>query len=351
MKGLGCIVLLLAAFSILSCSKDDSSSDAPKGKLGLITTEDGDQLLLEKITYGSSTTYFQADYNDDWQPVYVIRSGNHYNFDYNPFSITLVGSSYDEYDITLKFTDAGYVSNESETYSWTDYYDNDRDGEDETYTGDGTRSVDYTYDSDGHMTSYTNTYSASGRDYDGEKWSESLTTSAAFTWAHGDLIRATYTYKGNDDGDEINESRTEYYEYDGENEYNQPNLALAHSVGATTLSWDLSFIGYFGTGTSELLTKYSYEETDTDGDSYSGNSSAYSYTKNGSGALKTETIGSGSSYTYAYKDLSDYTKAGSSLSAGETGSTDAQDSRTAFRNRSLGPRFRDGLLHNADDQE
>ncbi len=327
LKGLACVVSLLSLSFLFSCSKDETDSSSPKGKVGVFTTEDGDQLMLKKITTGSGKTLYSVDYDDSWRPIYIIGDWMHFNFSYDPFSVVWgdVDAGYcDEGDVTITFTGAGYVSSVSENY----YGEDGEDNETETVL------ADFTYDSSGHLTGITASSKISGR-LDGEKFSNTWQSTSTFTWAHGNLIKADYKVSEKDsDGDSWEDSETDYFEYgSASNEYKQPNQALADAfceMEYLDYVWDLTLIGWFGVGTADLLETVSGEYIDPD---YGAEewSDTYSYTKYGDGSIKTESYGTGSTYTYTYWDLNDYeTRSGGPLVIDDdTAATDSSDSDNA----------------------
>ncbi len=286
--------LMALSLTFVSCSDDDDFGEAPKSGVGVITTDDGDRLLLSGISGWLSLSYDSdgnLTYFDGWD-VY-----------YNPFEFV---NEYDKYyysreSLQFSFNDKGYA-----TKAVYKYEEND-DGD--TGTGDGT--INASYDSDGHLTKMSGSFSEEWKE-DGYNDKFTSTFSVNITWKNGNATEAKveWSENGSEYGESYRSSENATYTFsygNTENKYNQYIVALTFDYDDLSEYFDFGFLGYLGKGPDYLPSKLSidevYEDSDGDDDSYSY-SYTYSYTLNSNGTIKTEKENN-YTYTYSYTTLSD----------------------------------------------
>ncbi len=296
MIGAAVVAVVLGA-GVCACSDDDddSGSSSPKVGVSIITTNDGEELVL--TDYGN---YMHFSYDSQGRCTSATGGEADYKMSYDPYKVTV---DFDDELISLSFSfnGSGYVSKISYSY------------EEEDYIG----TVNLSYDSDGHLTKAAESYKGS------DKWSSwSGTATATYTWKSGDMTKVVVDWKDVDTEDGTYTEHNEWtYEYSSTvNDYKQITRLINDGFEGTEISflWDLGFIGYFGKGTTHLPVSYNvtYEEDD-DGEKWSGSSSSctWTYTKNSNGTLKEgiETYGN-SSYTRPFT----YATVGSSTRSATT---------------------------------
>ncbi len=271
------MVAVVLGAGVCACSDDDDEggSSSPKAGVSIITTNDGEELVL--TDYGG---YMHFTYDSQGRCTSSTGNEDDYIMSYDPFEVTV-----DEpISLSFSFNGSGYVSKISYSY------------EEDDFSG----TVNLSYDSDGHLTKAAESYKGS------DKWSSwSGTTTATYTWKSGDMTKVVVDWKDVDTEDGTYTSHTEYtYEYSSTvNEYKQITRLINDGFEGAEIPFlsELGFIGYFGRGTTHLPMSYNvtYEEDDN-GKKWSGSSSSgtWTYTKNSNGTLK-EAIDSGD-YTHPF---------------------------------------------------
>ncbi len=317
MKTIKVLALMAIALpmAFVSCSDDDDDdalsappSDAlssPSEDVSIITTEDGDRLLVKSIsspwhydvvsfTYDSQGRCTSANCWDEWTLL----------FSYAPYKVAYDDTYAEDetYSFDFSFNGSGYIY-------WANIKYSEEDEEyDESYSV--SESYSYSYDSDGHLTKVSASYSESGIE-DGYKYSGSGNADMTVTWESGDITQVVLSVKEKEGGYTYESKDTYKYEYGStQNEYKQYVLAIVEEPYDWMTEWvDLAFIGYFGKGTAHLPTSYKYEYEEND-DGYTDNgtgSQTFSYEKNSDGTIKTETWeGQTYNYTYTSLDSDDY---------------------------------------------
>ncbi len=286
--GMALVATVLSA-GFCACSDDDDAS-SPSSDGAIIKTDDGAQLLLSSIKYGSSTEY-KFTYDEEGRCTYVYGDCYDYDISYNPYKIICDDEDQDEMKLNFSFNGSGYVTKISG--SWSSKGTNWEDS--------GTCTINISYDGD-HPTKITESYSGKETDEE-DKYSWSGSVTATLTWKNDNMTKMNYTWKETDsDGDNWSETGSYTYDYGNtSNEYKQHTLALNKAYWEIDFMEDLGFIGYFGKGTSNLPTSCEVEYTEEDGYEYSKSYSC-SYTKNSNGTINTEKSNN-TTYTYSYTSL------------------------------------------------
>ncbi len=301
MKTIKILALMAIALpmAFISCSDDDDDApSSPSDDGSVITTNDGDRLLVKSISEGPKDQTLSFNYDSQGR----CTSANCWNdwtmyFSYDPYKVEWDDNtnSINDCSLDFSFNSSGYISK----VNWK-YYEEDYEF-DESYNG--SESYSYSYDSDGHLTKVSVSYSGSGME-DGYKYSGSGNAEMTVTWRSGDITQVVLSGKEKEGGETYEFKETHKYEYSStQNEYQQYVLAIVEDAYEWMTAWaDLAFIGYFGKGTAHLPT--SWECEDEYGYTYSSTSS---YTKNNDGTIKTEKWNSGT-YNYTYMSLDSDTR-------------------------------------------
>ncbi|MCD8265683.1 MAG: DUF4595 domain-containing protein [Prevotellaceae bacterium] len=263
-----------------SGSSTDNSNDAnadyqPIADIGIITTDDGEKLLVSSVEMDGSS-YLVYSYNDDGLPTSASCYSNKYTMSYDPYSIK---RSY-FYNFSITFNNLGYVKKITFRSIISSSFQS-------------TETDNFSYDEEGHLTSVSSSCTQTSSDeYGTNSWKYSI--SSSLTWTDGDLIKVSYS--GTNSG-------TITYSYSSEeNKYKQPTMALIYNgltytvYNGEELIYTLGFLGYFGVGTAHLPSAYSCNS----------GSGVFGYSLNDNGTIDTESGFVGTSlhdYTYSYKSL------------------------------------------------
>lgn len=211
--------------------------------------------------------------------------------DYDPYQIT---SDDEDQTVSLSFNSAGYVTKISLTEEWN---------ESSNDYGKWSKSMSFSYDSDGHLTKASGSEKETAQYY-GESETYSETLSGTFTWSAGNMTKLVINADENEDGYKYSCVDTYIYEYsDKANQHKQPLQALSWAYeDIDDYAGALVFIGYFGVGTANLATSFEDTLVFSDEDEEDVESKTMSYTTNSNGTIKTEKMNS-TTYTYTYETL------------------------------------------------
>ncbi len=269
-------MLLVPATLFTSCSDDDDNG-GPSTQAGIVDSETG----LRLTGFGN----YSYSYDSKGRLSEISSSGKSYEFTYNPNKI--IGKYEDEYEdviISVGYNGAGYLSSYSESWVYEDWSES------------GTAS--FSYDGSGHLTKISGSWKGSGID-DGERYSESGTTTWNFTWSSNRLTKVVVTDKV-DGHTNYTETTTFSYNGDYDNPFRQwtPSLAYVFTDSGETPAL-MSFAGLLGVGPSELPSALEYEWEDLEEDDEGSDSYNISYSYNSEGAVRVTRIG-GASYTFYY---------------------------------------------------
>ncbi len=287
-----CTVIAMS-MTFISCSDDDDEggSGVPDANVSVITTQDGEAVLVKSI--GSNISF---NYDDQGRCTYAKESSyTSFDISYDPYMIEYYDSDWLESSLVLSFNGSGYVSKYS-----CEFYDEDRYG-----SIKATETASFSYDSDGHITKISLSYNET-EDFYGEIYTGSGSAEQTFTWQGGDMTKVVFSEKEKYDGETYEYKWTSTLDYsDTTNDCYQYVKATADEVTDGGSLAVLAYIGYFGKGTAHLPTAIeTVEEEDGYTDTYS---STYSYTKNSNGTISTETVNR-STYTYTYTSVSSDTR-------------------------------------------
>lgn len=289
-KFLAMMLIALSPVAFSSCGGDDDDegeSGTPDTKTSVITTEDGDKLLL------TNNGEFSYSYDAAGRLVGVGgRYGDEeFSISYNPFKI--IEEDVDGGSISMSFNGSGYISRVVESYNYS--------GDDGTEKG--TTTANYSYDGSGHLVKISMSGSATETDEDGT-YNSKGTATITLTWSNGNLTKVTSSSSGIDEGDKFSETSEFVYTYgSNENAYNQFTHAILDGIDDMECMFDfLAFVGWYGKGTAYLPTKvaYSYTEAEEGYNDQSGsNSYNTSYTLNSNGTIRSEKADGSYSYSYS----------------------------------------------------
>ena len=248
---LAILSLIFATNLLTACDDDDddSGSSVYNAEATVLTTTDGDKLLVTKC--GS----YSYEYDDEGYLTYVSDSYyGSFDVDWDPFT-------FEDNKSTVSFTtnSNGFVTKSVYSYSGSD------ESREETTT--------YSYDSSGHLTKL----SFSGKweeEDDDETISESESGTITLTWSSGNLTKMVWTESYTDEDGTEKETSTYNYNYDDayENVTKQyvPTMIIywgeEPSLGGIFDSAMLAYIGLLGVGPEELPVSVSIEKDDGDTD-------------------------------------------------------------------------------------
>lgn len=288
-------MLGLSVLSLSSCGGDDEGgSSSGSATIGQVENTDGEKLLV------TSAGIYNFYYNDENQ-LESVYDGNSliYEASYNPFTLTYEYSgSYEEQQkiSNVSFNGKGYITK----LIYKESYINENDD----YSDQMTSTVNFSYDSDGHLTKI----SGSDEGYeieDGTKIPFNSSGSYTLTWKSGRLMKIVC--KINEEEGTTQESLT--FDYDDDDLY--PNLTHQFSrncwynLRSEDYDW-MAILGLIGRGGDYLPTsvKYLYIPSGDVDDEEEDYEFDCSYTFNLDGSLRSESIGR-STYRYTYDTLSD----------------------------------------------
>lgn len=263
-------------------SKDKEQSNSGSSTAGLITTDDdGDRIYL------TAAGYLKFSYDSDMK---LTKIGS-YEVSYNPFRLTSTNTG-DNEELTISDINVsknGYITHLKSNQK--EYYYGELDREiNETY--------DFSYDSNGHLTKISASYSETGND-DGEKYKESSSATLTITWQNGLITKGAYNYS-HSDGTRGTATCSFVYDDSFPNATKQYTLDFCNEFFSDFE--ELFMVGYMGKGPDihpNYLTEV-WKET-YDGDTEEGtNESHFTYSFNSNGTVKTSRTNSYSTNSYTY---------------------------------------------------
>ncbi len=301
MKVIKILALVAVALPMvfISCSNDDDnkSSGSPSEDTSVITTADGNKLLISKI---NSDLIFKYD---DLGRCTYLNSWNSWFFtiSYDPYKVEVTSDEDESVSCSLSFNGSGYISK----CTWSETYD---DGEE---SGSGSETTTLSYNSNGQLTSATNNYSGKEK-FDGESYSYSGKVTLNITWEGGNMTKMAINQTEKGDGYSYSDSYTYTYSYgDIENKYRQYTVDFDQtSADCLDCIADFCLIGYMGIGSAYLPTSVKMEgEENEDGDVYNYDYTYNcSYTLNEDGTISTEKSDYDTTYRYTYANLDSDTR-------------------------------------------
>lgn len=209
----------------------------------------------------------------------AVSFGSEFSIDYSTGRIYFDDADEEEENVTVSFTDKGYISSIKSSWDYEDKY------EDARYKGNA--SVQFSYDKDGHIVKMTEssreTY-ISTEDRESSTFEGNVTMSMA--WKDGNLVKVVADESEIEDGEKDHDRYVYDIDYGTQmNVFKQFPMSLAYAFSEDT-SWRiLASLGFLGIGPNRIPE--SMEETDDDGYSDSDN---FSITLNDNGTIKSEYV-------------------------------------------------------------
>ncbi len=289
------MLAIVMSCGFIACNDDDENYEAPTeskitlGNTGLRVSQVGSTVFeFEKgklVEFG-----YYDDYEDRWV---VSDNSTKMHFGYSE------SKYYTSADITnISYNKNGYVT--SFKMRWIESYSNGEEEENDSYK--------CSYDSDGHLTKITCSWSGYYDDY-GERIKFSGSSTQNITWKNGRIIYSKYDGTEKEDGEIYKWGDTYDFSYDGDvtkNPLLQPSRALEYTFQLDDLS-ELVYIGYFGVGSSYFPSsckREEYEEGDYD-DYYDEWENNYTVSLNSDNTINRENY----DYYYEYVNSSSKTRA------------------------------------------
>lgn len=218
----------------------------------------------------------------------AVSFGSEFSIDYSTGRIYFDDADEEEENVTVSFTDKGFISSIKSSWDYEDKY------EDARYKGNA--SVQFSYDKDGHIVKLTEssreTY-ISTEDRESSTFEGNVTMS--ITWKDGNLVRVVADESEIEDGEKEHDRYVYDIDYGTQmNIFKQFPMSLANALSEDT-SWHiLASLGFMGIGPNRIPE--SMEENDDDGDSYSY---TFSISLNDNGTIKSE-YADYTTYYYGY---------------------------------------------------
>ena len=221
----------------------------------------------------------------------AVSFGSEFSIDYSTGRIYFDDADDEEENVTVSFTDKGYISSIKSSWDYEDSYDGER------YKWN--TAVQFSYDKDGHIVKLTET----GKETEtgeGESSSYESNIAISMTWKDGNLVKVVQDDTEIEDGMKYQDRYVYDIDYGTEmNIFKQFPMSLANALSEDT-SWHiLASLGFLGIGPNRIPE--SMEENDDDGDSYSY---TFSISLNDNGTIKSEYV----DYTTYYYGYSAVTK-------------------------------------------
>lgn len=325
---LSIIMVTMLGVGFVACS-DDDDDDGGRGSnsVGVLDKSSG-----LRITSAGGYNYV---YNDNGQLLYIL-SGNscRYEFSTPNKAIHIDDGDYDEAETyTIGYNGSGYVSKVSSKSRWEDAdYD---EWEEETEEGS------LSYDGSGHLTKMIGTYKETGYE-DGDKYSESGTTTYNLIWSNNLLQKVEFKDEGRNEYGSYKDVETFILSYDNDAMTNYTNRYLQYAYFIDEFLTEgmerFCYVGLLGKGPAFLPSKIDYEEKEEYYDEsgkkrsydYSG-SYNYRYGFNSDGSISYDYRGS-NRHTYSY----DHVETGGNGSSTITRTDFNSNSTTSRRKNHLG---------------
>lgn len=207
----------------------------------------------------------------------AVSFGSEFSIDYSTGRIYFDDADEEEGNVTVSFTDKGYISSIKSSWDYEDSYDGER------YKGNAT--VQFSYDKDGHIVKLTETGKETGTG-EGESSSYESNITISMTWKDGNLVKVVQDETEIEDGEKDQDRYVYDIDYGTQmNIFKQFPMSLANALSEDT-SWHiLASLGFLGIGPNRIPE--SMEENDDDGDSYSY---TFSISLNDNGTINSEYV-------------------------------------------------------------